>query len=392
MRPEMMRQRILLAVGSTMLALLFSEGLARLAVAWRWPTWKIYETTHHTHTRGNLTWHPELGYVLTPGFRDSRWITITHNQLGARGSSVPSRKGPNAIRIALLGGSTVYGIWVSDDQTSAANLERLLQETVADHSVEVLNFGTPGWTSAETARNLELRVLPLEPDIVVIIEGRNEVFPQLFNNYRDDYSHYRIHNYSFRYTNYRQKIAFRLSHLALALGVKKGWFGYSGWAENPAYGSIVLENRPTTEELLRNSQDHRRSHAFQENLQRMVRIAEERGVETVLSTIPFLQEKWGSGVLPARVDRARITPVIGDWVAKNQQITRDVADQAGISLVDAARFLSRPDLLRDDCHFNIEGEQRFAELMATAIRPLIPGLIEKKRAGEALEAEASTVQ
>ncbi len=127
-------------------------------------------------------------------------------------------------------------------------------------AVEVLNAGVPGWVSTENLLNLQLKVLPLEPDIVVVYQGRNELFPQCYNNFVPDYSHYRGADHSIKWVNYPYKLAFRISCLLMSLTAENVLtLGWSAREDNPPYGCIRDENRPDSSEIIENLQDPARS-------------------------------------------------------------------------------------------------------------------------------------
>lgn len=351
---------------SSGIALLGLELIARVWVAWYWPAEKVFQLTHHTENRGRFTSHPILGYMLKPNFHSGRF---SHNSYGFRGPSFSIEKPPRTLRIVLMGASTVYGVAVSDEETSAVQLENRLHTLLPGRRVEVLNAGVPGWNSRETLINLRLRVLTLHPNIVVIVDGRNEVFPQLFNNYQEDYSHYRKVGYQFRNSNYTYKLLFRVSHLFMLVATSgRGRLGFSQREENPAYGSIRYENLPTDEELLQNARDYRRTETFRRNLEQEIQLTNEQGGRVILSTIPFYPKGYSSDVL--RGNRQTL-PVISNWVVGNNEITRMVARKWGVALVDANTTLSRPEFLVDDCHFNPTGEQAFADLILDAIKSIL---------------------
>jgi hypothetical protein len=335
---------------------------ARVWVVWKWPAEKVHQLTHTTPTRGRFTGHPQLPYALTPGYTSPR---RSHNGHGFRGPELGESPPSGAIRIALLGASTVYGARVDDENTSARNLERTLAPRLAPHTLEVVNAGVPGWTTAETVLNLEARVLPLSPDAVVILDGRNEVFPQVFRGYRDDYRHFRDPGFDFSGSHAGHKRVFRLSHLALLLATAgEGRFGFRMEHENPIYATIRWKNQPRPAEAVENSTLPGRTGGLRRNLERIVEIAHSRDVLVALATMPFRAEAFASGVLPRDPD---LLPALDALVARNNAVVREVAAQRGALLVDAAPELSTPALLADDCHFNDEGERAFAALVAAAL-------------------------
>jgi lysophospholipase L1-like esterase len=123
---------------------------------------------------------PYLVFSPIPGWRGR----YTHyNSFGFRGEEIAGKKPPDAIRIAILGGSTAFGAFVKDEDTFAAVLQGLLQENAASTSasgsrrkIEVINAAVPGYTSTQELISLHLKVLQLTPDVVIIFDSLNDVF------------------------------------------------------------------------------------------------------------------------------------------------------------------------------------------------------------------------
>lgn len=366
-RPASRKVKVGLVLFSVLLTCLLLEGAARVWVFSRWPAGLPYMLTHHTARRGRFTGSAEYGYTLAPDFREPK-ESFTHNHLGFRGREITVEKPPDVFRIVLMGASTIYGIYVGDEETSASQLERRFNELQGSKKVEVINAGVPGWVSLETLRSLTGRVLSLHPDVIVVADGRNEVFPQLFNNYRDDYSHFRRAGYDFRNSNYQYKRLFRVSYLLMVLMTRgSGHLGFSNREENPSYAVIDYTNAPTDDDILRNAAQPARLNAFRQNLEQVIRLCRENNVQPVLSTIPFFRESYVSNVIQADT---RTIPVIAKQADTNNELIRSISLEFKAPLVDPASSLTREDLLVDDCHFNKKGEQAYADLMFKAIAPL----------------------
>ena len=91
-----------------------------------------------------IVYDPDLGWSPRPGGRNAE---STHNAAGLRVETAdrtfdPQSK-PGTLRIALFGDSFVYGSEVKYSDTWAFGLARALEASAG--SVEVLNFGVPGY-------------------------------------------------------------------------------------------------------------------------------------------------------------------------------------------------------------------------------------------------------
>jgi len=100
---------------------------------------------------------PVLHYELRPGARyqapgPPRPYTVTIGDQGQRAPLHPLPKPPGAVRILFLGGSTVYGAALDDQETLPARLEAALDQRLGAGRVEVWNFGTSAYTRTQQSR------------------------------------------------------------------------------------------------------------------------------------------------------------------------------------------------------------------------------------------------
>jgi lysophospholipase L1-like esterase len=93
---------------------------------------------------------------------------------GFRSSVLAKQKPENAIRVFVLGGSTTFGLYVESREAFPARIEQALQEAVGDRVVDVVNLGCAGWASPRVANLLDA-VLELDPDLVIVYSGHNEM-------------------------------------------------------------------------------------------------------------------------------------------------------------------------------------------------------------------------
>jgi hypothetical protein len=100
-------------------------------------------------------------------------FVVEINSLGFRTREFSPAKPPGTIRVACLGGSTtVQGR--TNGETYPAILEKRLSETHPAHTIEVLNLGVSGVSSAHwLERAAEL--FRYEPDVVVQYEAVNDI-------------------------------------------------------------------------------------------------------------------------------------------------------------------------------------------------------------------------
>jgi len=136
--------------------------------------------------------HPYLCYAGNPDYRSPDGKT-RHNSLGFRGPEI-APKAPGEYRIAFVGGSTTYTYNVPEDEFSyPALVGKRLRGHFGHKNVQVINAGCIGYSSLQSLLNLELKVLDLEPDLVVVLHAINDIAPRIVphESYRRDESGYR---------------------------------------------------------------------------------------------------------------------------------------------------------------------------------------------------------
>ena len=129
-----------------------------------------------------------LRYELIPGSSGTfvggeptpRQYTVHVNRHGARGREYPVEKSPGLFRIVCVGGSTMYGAGVADDETIAARLEVELAKHIRTRGpddqkivVESWNFGVNGYNLAQAAYLARQKIALLKPDLIVVQEYNN---------------------------------------------------------------------------------------------------------------------------------------------------------------------------------------------------------------------------
>lgn len=138
--------------------------------------------------------HRYLGYYTTPNYVKAE---NRHNSLGFRGEEIPLEKKKKTIRIVCLGGSTTYGAVKDYRDSYPYLLEQKLKELVPGKQIEVINAGVSSYTTWESLINLQFRVLPLKPDIIIIYHGINDIHSRIVwphESYKADNSGERLAN------------------------------------------------------------------------------------------------------------------------------------------------------------------------------------------------------
>jgi len=98
------------------------------------------------------------------------------------------QKPEGTIRIILTGGSTARGMFASDyNFTIAAILERLLLKEFPNQKIEVINAGMSGYVVEQLFIFYQLVLSKYQPDIVVGLNGYNDLMSVKLNRYSKIY-------------------------------------------------------------------------------------------------------------------------------------------------------------------------------------------------------------
>lgn len=125
--------------------------------------------------QGRFVPHPFLGYTREPEAYDTPFPFADE--------PFPREKTPGVLRVACLGGSTTADGY-------PALLAGILREE-SGRDVQMMNWGVPAWTSAETLANWFQYARAWSPDVVVVHHAINDVRPRQVTGFRADYAHYR---------------------------------------------------------------------------------------------------------------------------------------------------------------------------------------------------------
>lgn len=113
-----------------------------------------------------LNGHPSRLWYTAPGVKSTPESVAHINVLGLRGELPAIPKPAGVTRVLVVGDSSLYGHGVNDDETFPAQLESALLGL--GQRVEVVNGGTPGYSTEQTRLMLEELGWGLEPDLLVI--------------------------------------------------------------------------------------------------------------------------------------------------------------------------------------------------------------------------------
>lgn len=309
--------------------------------------------------------HLYMPYVPRPDFRRGR---NRHNALGFRGDEIVMPKPHGEFRIVCMGGSTTYTSFVEDYTKSyPALLQQKLHEAGYEN-ITVVNAGAEGYTTWESLASLQFRVLDLEPDIIIVYHGINDITSRAVEPemYRGDNSGLvvakdmkaRMLPY-YEHSTLIRSLLIRFgrieSHSAIATFYmwpqgRSLWWEFYNQVTQGIYPTAIFKDR-TFEQVLQMNEPR----YFRNNLESMVAIAKLRGITPVLATFaysPELQPYTELSKYPAAFD------------AMNQVI-RDIGVSLHAPVFDfAASFPGNPELYAEGVHVNERGAELKAALFA----------------------------
>lgn len=289
--------------------------------------------------------HHYLGYVLNEAYRPPG--PNRHNALGFRGEETTLAKPEGVYRIACLGGSTTYTVEVEDYRLAyPAVMQETLRGIHGHTQVEVINAGVGGYGSWESMLNLQLRVLELDPDLVVVYHGTNDVQPRLVNP--DTYTR---DNAGYRKRWCTQSPWWDHSLFIRYLGVQ--------WGFSPRNALAYLVKNPGVPDADHPEWlDQNSPRYFEDNLRNIYALCAYRG-------IPVLFTSWAHS--PQLGDYASLPPFRKAFDETNE-VSRRVAEETGSAYYDfAAQMPQQAEYWADGRHVNEAGSQLKGELFAAWI-------------------------
>jgi len=292
--------------------------------------------------------HHYLNYYPTPNYRGPEGLNM-HNSLGFRGPEITIPKSNGTYRVVTLGGSTTYSTGVKDWRNDFA---RKLQEHLRDLSnntqIEVINAGSGGYGSWESLINLHTRVLEIEPDMIIIYHGINDVHPRLVHP-----DNYRMDNSGRRKQFEMRPLLFRFRIINKLTGIGPYTVDATTFAAHGKNTFSAVLNMTRKEALLKNEPKF-----FEANLKNMIAIARAHNITVLLATFAHSNE----------FDNVVTTEHYELGFKQNNDVVRKVAEQERVSVFDfASEMLNDKQYWTDGRHLNKEGLDIKGNLFAAHI-------------------------
>jgi len=303
--------------------------------------------------------HPYISYEARPGYQTSDGARI--DPMGFRSEPVNVSKPAGTFRIVALGASTTYGLYGPWNEAYPYQLQQRLRRELGTDRIEVVNAGLVSATSTESLIRLYMRVLPIDPDMVLLYEGYNDLNPRMFDGFRDDYYHFRK-TPAMRTGAVSRSYLFRLLEQSIL-----GRFLPDRTLRNSNLLTHTwrLENLPDSDaEKIRNF-DATGPDVYRRNLSYIIESAMARGVTPVLGTFAFdgdfthwnelmPEELWEKGIL------------------QQNAVVRDLAETYQLRLCPFYEYgLTDEGIFDDSIHMNAYGYGKKADCFYDVIEDIV---------------------
>jgi len=357
-------RKIVIVLISIIFTLLVLEVLSRVWLNFFVLEEDRFEYSLHSYLRpDNQRYIPHhyLNYYPNPKYKRGKTF---HNSLGYRNDEFSIKKPERVFRIVAIGGSSTYTISVKDNEkTFTSQLERILQDKYGYNNVEVINAGVGGYNSWESLVNLQFRVLDLDPDLIIVYHGTNDVQTRFVEpeSYTGDNSgrrkQWRSPNIPILEYSALFRILLRNSGITSQVGI--GNFVDSDTAYKP--NSII--NKNPFDLLKKNPPIY-----FKRNLTNIAAVSRANGTEIIFAT-------WAHS---SNFDDYASTPYYQQGFRENNEAVIEIAQINDISMFDfASKMPEDKKYWADGRHVNELGAEKKAELFAEFIYNL--GLINNSK-------------
>jgi lysophospholipase L1-like esterase len=309
---------------------------------------------------------------------------FTTNNVGFRGDSLASPKPLGEYRVFLIGGSSAECLYLDDADALNAVVQRRLRRYAEEGStVRVYGAGKSGDRSDDHVSMVVHRIAQLEPDLIVVLAGINDLSAAIFGH---DFLHYTVRGPGGATTDTLGLLQL-MRITATEFQLPRRLF-YLVKRATPPTDPELLESIPLRSNYRALVEQRRRGSpttdpppvptaAFRANLRTIVAAARANGAATVLMT---QQATWASTEDPAVEEWQWLLYRNGQtYDAANMyraleelnDVTREVAAKTGAPLHDLARTLPKTrEYLYDDVHFTVRGAQRAGEELAALVREI----------------------
>ncbi len=330
-----------------------------------------------------------LGYRQRPNgaLHYANGTTATSNSLGYRGPVVSLDRPTGTIRVLLFGGSTSHGYAVNDDQTIDAYMRSILAAKYPGRHFEVVNLALDGYDSYQDLQRLIADGLRLQPSVVILNTGINDVRDAWYPNLREAdprtliwgdvvnrllaerarggptiWTRAKHYLYTARVPGYIREQRQRKAEIAAhhsAPGLPS-----ESIASAAPVGADSAKPRPPYPDA---------ANFFERHVREATRLSLNQGAAVLLSTPPSALPTYPPDATSSQgywVWNAAVTQRYRDTLSARLKLIAADEHRAGHAVGYIAPAVAKPQFL-DDCHLKPDGNRAVAEAFADALGPLL---------------------
>ena len=273
------------------------------------------------------------------------------NSLGFRSPEIPVPKPPGAVRLAFLGSSTTYDLYVENASTWPHLVTQAVQAAYPTCHVDYVNAGVPGFSSPHMLTYYRAYVSKLEPDIVVLLPTDTSV--ALGNLARRKHVRTDLPLQSSWFARYSELWATIEKNVQILKLQRAAFFPHGKLTFT--FEELAAELRPALEAIAAQVTRDQRLLAIMtvgEQLRpEQERNAQQRAASTALYSMPFMSIP---GLLKAR--------------QYHNEVIADVARASNAILIEGHEQIpGTPVYYADTSHFKLAGSRLMAERVSAVL-------------------------
>lgn len=315
--------------------------------------------------------HGEMGYRPRAGsvFSYDTGADAVVNEQGHRGEIVEEANPSDVVRVLLFGGSTTFGWGVENDETIDAHMREELDRRFPDRRFQVINLGFDGYDSYQLFERYRTDGLPLDPDVIILNPGVNDVRNGHYPNLVDRDPRTMLYWATMRQMRFEAArggptLWTRIKHYSVAARAP-GWLR-SEMRRPPAPPADAPPPQPYWEAL-----DY-----FERNLQRIVEVRPDENRPIVLLSNPpsALLTRYEPDHPPEAsywIRDAATTQVYRDSLVARTRAFAERSAESGLPVHFVPHDEFPPEVFLDDAHLTSEGNAMMAEDFVEAIAEIV---------------------
>lgn len=303
--------------------------------------------------------------------------TFTTNNMGFRGDYLASPKPLNEFRIFIVGGSTAECLTVDDSESINVVMQAELAKNIpVGLTVKVYNAGKSGDRSYDHIAMMVHRLIHLEPDMIIVFAGFNDLNASMKNA---DYLHYRHNGYEKRVTA-SALVMMLATEFQLGRRAHSVFKSLTGKTDQQVFEEIPVKTNYKEKVKVRMSvpvsSDTPRTDfpAYRRNLTTIAGVARSHGIRLIFMTQP---SSWNSSIDPSIRNWHWMTYRAGKTYSEDSMDTAltavngvmiDVARERDVPVLDLARSIPKStEYFIDDVHFTVKGAKEIGTQLASFI-------------------------